>query len=71
MLQPTLRWAGARKSGAQRAEKSLTGSMGLASADDVIAMLKEFGYEGAFRKAFSREPEPLSPENYGRAIEAC
>lgn len=70
VLQPTLRWNGDRNSGAQQAEKSLTGSMGLASAHEIVAILRDSGYEGAFRKAFPTDADPLSPSNYGRAIEA-
>ncbi len=50
MLQPYLRWTGDRKSGAHQAEKSLTGSMGFASVDDVMALLKQHGYESKFKK---------------------
>lgn len=69
-LQPALRWTGDRKSAAHQAEKSLTGSMGLATAEAVVPMLKEFGYEAAFRAAFAKESEPVSPKNYAAAIEA-
>jgi cytochrome c peroxidase len=69
-LQPALRWTGDRKSAAHQAEKSLTGSMGLASADAVTPLLKSLGYEPRFRAAFAQEPEPVSPANYGQAIQA-
>lgn len=69
-MQPALRWASDRKSGADQAEKSLTGSMGFASADDVVPLLKERDYEAAFRKAYPKEPEPITPANYAKAIEA-
>jgi cytochrome c peroxidase len=69
-LQPNLRWIGDRKSGAHQAEKSLTGSMGLASAEAVIPLLKTAGYEAAFKAAYPKDAEPLSPANYGKAIEA-
>jgi len=36
MQQPGLRWTADRKSGANQAEESLTGSMGFARADEVI-----------------------------------
>jgi putative heme-binding domain-containing protein len=37
VLQPSLRWTGYRKSGAHQAERSLAGSMGFASAEDVVS----------------------------------
>jgi cytochrome c peroxidase len=69
-LQPCLRWTGDRKSAAHQAEKSLTGSMGFASADTVVPLLKSLGYEPAFKAAFPQEPAPLSPTHYARAIQA-
>jgi cytochrome c peroxidase len=70
VLQPSLRWTGDRKSGAHQAEKSLIGSMGFAAADDVVPLLKKFGYDKRFQTAFSETAEPTSPANYGKAIEA-
>lgn len=61
LLQPALRWTGDRRSGAHQAEKSLTGSMGFAAADAVVPLLKEVGYEAAFRAACSEDAEPVSP----------
>ena len=68
--QPTLRWTGNRKSAAEQAEKSLTGSMGFAGKEAAVEKMRELGYEPAFRKAYPDEAEPISPANYGRAIEA-
>jgi cytochrome c peroxidase len=70
MLQPHLRWTGDRKSGAHQAEKSLTGSMGFANADDVTALLKQHGYESKFQRAFPSIPNAMTPVNYAKAIEA-
>jgi cytochrome c peroxidase len=70
MLQPHLRWTGDRKSGAHQAEKSLTGSMGFANADDVTALLKQHGYESKFQSAFPSIPNAMTPVNYAKAIEA-
>lgn len=70
MLQPGLRWVSDRKSGAHQAEKSLTGSMGLAAAEDIVPLLKKGGYEPAFKAAFPKESTPVSPTNYAKAIEA-
>jgi len=68
--QPSLRWTGDRKSAAHQAEKSLTGSMGFASAEDVVPLLKSFGYEPSFKAAFPQESEPVSPTKYAKAIQA-
>lgn len=69
-LQPFLRWTGDRKSAAHQAERSLTGSMGFAVAEDVLPLLKEFGYEADFKVAFERQDAPVSVSNYAAAIEA-
>lgn len=70
VLQPTLRWAGDRKSAAHQAEKSLTGSLGFSSAEAVVALLNELGYQKSFQLAFPDDKSPVSPANYARAIEA-
>jgi len=70
VLQPTLRWAGDRKSAAHQAEKSLTGSMGFSSAEAVLPLLNELGYQKSFQLAFPDEQEPVSTVNYAKAIEA-
>ncbi len=68
--QPSLRWTGNRKSGAEQAERSLTGSLGLASPEAAVALLKELGYEAAFRQAYPDDTKPVSTANFGRAVEA-
>jgi len=68
--QPALRWLGDRKTGADQAEGSLTGSMGFASKQDGVARLAQLDYLPAFRAAYPKEAEPLSARNYGRALEA-
>jgi cytochrome c peroxidase len=70
MSQPTLRWLGDRRTGADQAEGSITGSMGFAAKEDIIPLLRAFGYEVEFRAAFPHETEPVSTRSYGRAIEA-
>ena len=70
LLQPGLRWTADRRSGAHQAERSLTGSMGFESASDIIPLLKQFGYEAAFRSAFPDVDDPISPSNYALAIQA-
>jgi cytochrome c peroxidase len=70
MTQPTLRWLGDRKTGAEQAEGSLTGSLGFASKEAAIARLAQLGYAPKFRAAFPQDAEPLSAANYGRAVAA-
>ena len=66
----TLRWLGDRKTGAEQAEGSLTGSMGFASKDAAIDKLKELNYADAFGKAYPQDASPLNAVNYGRALAA-
>ncbi|MDB5865833.1 MAG: hypothetical protein JWO70_3639 [Betaproteobacteria bacterium] len=68
MTQPTLRWLGDRKSGADQAESSLTGSMGFATKEAGVAKLAELEYLGRFRAAYPEDAEPLSAANYARAL---
>jgi len=68
--QATLRWYGDRRDGAQQAERSLTGSMGFAKADEIGPLLKALGYEPHFRSAFPEQPEPLNAANYALALQA-
>jgi cytochrome c peroxidase len=70
MTQPSLRWLGDRKTGADQAEGSLTGSMGFGSKDLALEALRKLDYLAAFRAAYSQDPEPLTTKNYGRAIAA-
>jgi cytochrome c peroxidase len=70
MNQPGLRWLSDRKTGADQAESSLTGSLGFASKDAAVAKLTELGYLAQFRAAFPQDEQPLGTANYGRALEA-
>ncbi len=70
MLQPSLRWTGDRRSGAHQAERSLTGSLGFSTAEEVVPVLHRHGYEASFRRAFPGDPEPVGPGNYARAIQS-
>jgi cytochrome c peroxidase len=70
MGQPSLRWLGDRKTGAEQAEGSLTGSMGFASKEAGVDAMRKLDYAAAFRAAYPRDAEPLSAKNYGRAIAA-
>ena len=42
----------------------------MASREAAVQLLKELGYEAAFRKAYPNDAEPVSTANYGRVIEA-
>jgi cytochrome c peroxidase len=68
--QAPLRWLGDRESGAQQAERSITGSMGFDSADEIVPLLVQLGYGDAFRAAFPDEERPVSAAGYGRALQA-
>jgi len=68
--QPTLRWLGDRKTAADQAEGSLTGSLGFPSREAALAKLRELGYAAQFKAAFPQDGEPLSARNYGLAVDA-
>lgn len=70
MGQPGLRWLSDRKTGAEQAEGSMTGSMGFASKQAAVEKMAELQYAAAFRAAYPGEAEPLNAKNYGRALEA-
>ena len=67
---PSLRWLGDRKTGADQAESSMTGSMGFASKEAAVEALRQLDYLEAFRKAFPQDTDPLTPGNYARALAA-
>ncbi len=66
---PGLRWLADRASGADQAMGSITGSMGFAKREDIIPVLKSFGYDELFKKAYPEEADPVSVKNYGEALE--
>lgn len=66
---PGLRWLADRESGAAQAMGSITGSMGFDERSDILPVLVEHGYEELFEAAFPNDPEPVSVENYGEALE--
>jgi cytochrome c peroxidase len=70
MTQPSLRWLGDRKTGAEQAEGSLTGSLGFPSKEAGVAVIARSGYLSAFQKAYPTDAEPLNARNYGRALAA-
>jgi cytochrome c peroxidase len=70
MPLPGLRWLSDRKTGAEQAEGSITGSMGFKSKDDALAKLVELKYHDAFKVAYPADANPLNAKNYGQAIAA-
>ena len=70
LSQPALRWLSDRKSGADQAEGSLTGSLGFDSKDAALEALRKFSYAAEFRAAYPQEAEPMTTRNYGRAVAA-
>ncbi|WP_445158315.1 cytochrome c peroxidase [Halomonas sp. E14] len=69
METPGLRWLADRENGAAQAMGSITGSMGFDQRTDILPVLIEHGYEELFQAAFPNDPEPVSVENYGQALE--
>jgi cytochrome c peroxidase len=70
MPLPGLRWLSDRKTGAEQAEGSMTGSMGFKTKDDAVAKLAELKYHDQFKAAYPDESAPLNAKNYGRALQA-
>jgi cytochrome c peroxidase len=68
--QPSLRWLGDRKTAAEQAEGSITGSMGFGKKDEALAKLAELQYAEAFQAAYPADAQPMTAANYGRAIAA-
>ena len=68
MSLPALRWLSDRKSGAEQAEGSLTGSLGFASKEAALTRLTQLDYAAKFRAAFPSDG--LTTANYGRALES-
>jgi len=66
--QSSLRWYGDRRDGEHQAERSITGSMGMPSAADMVPLLRRFGYEPAFAGAFPGQADPVNPANYAKAL---
>lgn len=65
-----LRWTGDRASGAAQAIGSITGSMGFEAVTDIVPVLIRSGYRERFAAAFADDPEPVSADNYARALQA-
>ncbi len=68
--QTALRWYGDRKDGSHQAEKSITGSMGMPTAQAMVPLLDKYNYGAMFKVAFPEQAEPLSPANYAKALQA-
>ncbi len=68
VFQSSLRWLGDRKTLADQAEGSLTGSLGFPSPNAAIVRLTERGYETAFRTVFPSAAPALTTQNYGVAV---
>jgi cytochrome c peroxidase len=72
-LQFRAHWLGDRANVEEQAKKSLTGaaSFGNPDAAAVVRKIKSIpGYAAAFAAAFPGESEPVTPENWGKAIGA-
>lgn len=71
-LQFRNHWIGDRANVEEQATKSLTGhaSFGNPDAATVIQKIKALGYAAGFVSAFPNDPEPVKPENWGKAIGA-
>ena len=70
MAQPALRWLSDRKTGAEQAEGSLTGSLGFPSRDAALEAIRKLDYVAGFRAAYPQDAEPMTTRNYGRAVAA-
>jgi len=68
--RPGLRWLADRKTGADQAEGSLTGSLGFESKAKALEKLKALGYAETFSTAFPGDADALTTANYGRALQA-
>ncbi|MEX0964379.1 MAG: cytochrome c peroxidase [Pseudohongiellaceae bacterium] len=65
-----LRWLADRPSGAAQATGSVTGSMGFAEREDLIAALRLGNYESHFETVFAEQSQPLTVANYAQALQA-
>jgi cytochrome c peroxidase len=72
-LQVKQHWTGNREDVEDQATKALTGpaSFGNPNFDAAMARLKAIaGYQAMFNAAFPNDPNPITPENWGKAIGA-
>lgn len=68
--QVALRWYGDRRDGEHQAQRSITGSMGMPSAAEMVPLLRAAGYESAFAQAFVGQADAVNPVNYAKALAA-
>lgn len=66
---PGLRWLADRATGKDQAIGSITGSMGFDNREDMISVLAKYGYDSMFAEAFPDDSNPMTPENYGQALQ--
>jgi cytochrome c peroxidase len=69
-LQFTQLWDGNRKSVEEQATRSLLGSFGSPDYATAMNKLEALGYGPAFKAAFPGEKQPLTAQNWGKAIGA-
>jgi len=69
-IQFAAHWDGGREDVEDQATKALIGPASFGNPDypAVVAKLKAIGYEDEFKRAFPGEPDPIRPENWGKAI---
>lgn len=72
-VQFVAHWVGDRKNIEEQAMRSLLGPASMGNPDYGAAMAKIKAiaeYPAMFRKAFPNEPDPVTPENFGKAVGA-
>jgi cytochrome c peroxidase len=72
-VQFVAHWIGDRKNIEEQAMRSLLGPASMGNPDYGTAMAKIKAipeYAAMFRKAFPNEPDPVTPENFGKAVGA-
>jgi cytochrome c peroxidase len=69
-MQFTQLWDGNRKNVEEQATRSLLGSFGSPDYATAMNKLEALGYAPAFKAAFPGEKQPLTAENWGKAIGA-
>ena len=67
MTQPALRWLGDRKTGADQAEGSLTGSMGFASKEVALDALRKLDYLAVVPRRLSAGPRAVDRQELRHA----
>ncbi len=65
-----LHWLADLASGADHARAAITGGMGFAKREDIVQVMSLHGYAGLFKAAFPADAQPVSVDNYAKALEA-